>query len=140
MSIYASYILFIIFFTTPSSIIVLKISFNIIKIIGPINKPINPDILNPVYIAIKVNIGCIPILLLTILGSKNCLTTSTITYKTIKHIPNVILPLHAEIIAHGVKTVPAPNIGNASTNAITIAIINGNFTSNPTHLKIYNPN
>lgn len=39
-----------------------RILFSIIKIIGPISNPIIPIILKPVYIAIKVNIGCIPIL------------------------------------------------------------------------------
>lgn len=80
-----------------------------------------------------------PILLLTILGSKNCLTTSTITYNTIKPTPNVISPLQAEIIAQGIKIVPEPKIGKASTNAISMAISKGNFTFKPSHLKIYNP-
>ena len=47
--------------TTPLSINVAKIFFRIIKIIGPITMPKIPINLKPVYIAIKVKIGCIPI-------------------------------------------------------------------------------
>jgi len=95
-------------FTIPSSIIVLNIFFNIIKIIGPINNPNNPIILKPVYIAINVNIGCIPILLLTTFGSVNCLVTSVITYNIINAIPKLKLPLVADIIAQGIIIVPEP--------------------------------
>lgn len=92
--------------------------FNIIRIIGPKNNPKMPLILKPVYIAIKVNIGCMPILLLTILGSVNCLIINMITYSTNIVIANAIFPSIAERIAHGNITVPAPNIGSASTKAI----------------------
>lgn len=92
--------------------------FNIIKIIGPKNNPKIPLILNPVYIAIKVNIGCIPILLLTILGSVSCLIINMITYNANMVIANTMFPSIAESIAHGSITVPAPNIGRASTKAI----------------------
>lgn len=44
-------------FTIPLSIIVSKTFCSIINTIGPMNKPINPINLNPVYIAIKVKIG-----------------------------------------------------------------------------------
>ena len=98
--------------------------FIIIKIIGPINKPNTPIILYPVYIAIKVNIGCIPISLLTILGSTNCLTTISTIYNTIKAIPKFISPFIADIIAHGNIIVPEPNIGSASTKAIPNAATN----------------
>ena len=39
----------------------LNIFFKMIKIIGPTNIPITPINLNPVYIAIIVKIGCMPI-------------------------------------------------------------------------------
>ena len=102
-----------------------NIFFKIIKTIGPINSPNTPIALNPVYIAIKVKIGCIPICLLTILGSINCLTTDIMINKTIKAIANLISPLIAEIIDHGTITVPDPKIGRASTNPIAIAAITG---------------
>ena len=44
-------------FTTPLSINVPYIFFNIIKIIGPSSNPNIPINLKPVYIAINVNIG-----------------------------------------------------------------------------------
>ena len=121
------YFLSNIVFTTPLSIIVSNIFFNIIKIIGPIIIPIIPIILKPVYIAIDVNIGCIPIWLLTILGSINCLITIIIIYKTINDIASVISPLKADITAQGNIMVPAPNIGSASTKPINKAITNGYF-------------
>ena len=102
------YPLFNILLTIPSSIIVLNIFFSIIKTIGPINNPNNPVILNPVYIAIKVKIGCIPILLLTTLGSAICLVISIIIYKIINATPKLKLPLVADIIAHGIIIVPEP--------------------------------
>ena len=113
--------------------------FNIIRIIGPINSPGTPDILNPVYMAIKVNIGCIPILLLTILGSINCLAISTTTYIINNDNPRDKFPLIDEYIAQGTRTVPEPSIGSASTNPINNAIIKGNPMSNPIKLNIYNP-
>ena len=70
-------------FTTPSSIKVAKTFFIIIKIIGPINIPSTPINLKPVYMAINVKIGCVPMCLLTNLGSKNCLTVDIIISKTI---------------------------------------------------------
>lgn len=76
--------------------------------IGPMNNPITPDNLNPVYIAISVNIGCTPICPLTILGSSIWCTTSTITYSTNSAIPNFKSPLIADIIAQGIITVPEP--------------------------------
>ena len=45
----------------PLSIILENIFFSIIRIIGPSKVPKIPIVLNPVYIAIRVNIGCIPI-------------------------------------------------------------------------------
>ncbi len=86
----------------------LNIFFKIIKTIGPINNPSTPVILKPVYIAINVNIGCIPILSLTILGSINCLTIRIIAYIIIIAIPNFKSPFNAEIIAQGTITVPEP--------------------------------
>ena len=62
----------------PFSMLTLNMFFNIIKMIGPIKSPKMPIILKPVYIAIKVKIGCIPIFPLTILGSSSCLATKTI--------------------------------------------------------------
>lgn len=47
-------------FTKPLSKKLEKTFFNIIKIIGPKNIPITPINLKPVYIAIIVKIGCIP--------------------------------------------------------------------------------
>ena len=106
---------------------------------GPTNIPIIPINLNPVYIAIKVNIGCIPIFPLTILGSRNCLTTDIIIHKTIIDIPSFKSPFNADIIAHGTITVPDPNIGSASTNPIANAINNGYFISIPITFNKYNP-
>lgn len=94
--------------TIPFSIIVLNIFFNIIKIIGPIKSPNTPVNLNPVYIAINVKIGWIPILLLTILGSNNCLATIIITSIIIIYIPSGKSPFIATTIAHGTITVPEP--------------------------------
>ena len=71
MSMFANYFLSSILFTIPLSIIVSNTFCNIINTIGPIINPINPDILKPVYIAISVNIGWIPMFLPTILGSNN---------------------------------------------------------------------
>ena len=48
-------------FTIPPSNKLAKIFLIIIKPIGPINIPITPKNLKPVYIAATVNIGCIPI-------------------------------------------------------------------------------
>ena len=126
-------------FATPLSIIVPNIFFKIISIIGPTNIPITPKNLKPVYIAINVNIGCIPICFDTTLGSINCLTTLIITSKTIMLIPKVKSPSQAQIIAHGIITVALPNIGSASTKPIPSAAINGNGTFRPTNLNIYSP-
>ena len=112
-------------FTTPLSINVLNMFFNIIKIIGPKTIPQTPINLNPVYIAIKVNIGCIPILLLTNLGSRNCLTIDIIAHNTKIPIANFKLPSAAQITAHGNIIVPDPSIGSASTKAIPNAISKG---------------
>ena len=105
--------------------------FKIIKAIGPIKSPINPQNLKPVYIAINVNIGCIPICPLTTLGSNTCLTTHIIIHSTSMETPSVMSPLNAVIIAHGTITVPEPKIGSASTIAIPIADINGYWTLSP---------
>lgn len=114
--------------------------FNIISIIGPINIPNTPMNLKPVYIAINVNIGCIPIFSLTILGSINCLTTDIIIHNINSAIPKFKFPVNAEIIAQGIIIVPDPNIGNASTNPIASADVNGYLTSSPMNLNIYSPN
>ena len=79
-----------------------------IKIIGPTNNPSIPISLNPVYIAINVKMGCIPILELISLGSSICLTITVITYKPIKTKAKEILPSKADIIAQGIITVPEP--------------------------------
>ena len=113
--------------------------FIIIRAIGPTIIPITPITLNPVYIAIKVKIGWIPILPLTILGSNTCLTNDIIIHKTIIATPSFKSPFNASITAHGTITLPEPNIGSASTNPIASAINNGYFTFIPTILKIYNP-
>ena len=113
--------------------------FIIIKIIGPNNKPSIPKNLNPVYIAINVNIGCTPMFLLTSLGSKNCLTTDIIISNTIIAIPKFKSPFNPAIIAQGTITVPEPNIGSASTKPINSAINNGYSIANPTNFKIYKP-
>ena len=82
--------------------------FSIIKIIGPTKRPRIPIILKPVYIAIRVKIGCIPIFPLTILGSSSCLAINIIAYITIIAIPRLRSPFRASIIAHGTITVPEP--------------------------------
>ena len=126
-------------FTTPSSIKVAKTFFIIIKIIGPINIPSTPINLKPVYMAINVKIGCVPMCLLTNLGSKNCLTVDIIISKTIIAIPNFKSPFNPEIIAHGTITVPEPKIGSASTNPINNAINNGNSILKFANFSIYKP-
>ena len=98
--------------------------------------PIN---LNPVYIAIKVKIGCIPILLLTSFGSTICLTTNVKIYKPINNKASEILPSKKENIAQGIITVPEPTIGRASTNAIPNAPSNGYSIFSPAKFPIYNP-
>ena len=107
------------------------IFFNIIKIIGPKSKPNTPMNLNPVYIAINVKIGWMPILPLTILGSKNCLTILIIHHKTKMPMASFKSPVKARNPAHGSITVPEPNIGSASTNAMPRAINNGNSIFQP---------
>ena len=92
--------------------------FSIINTIGPNRRPHMPINLNPVYIAISVKIGCIPILPLTILGSMNCLTILIMHHNTNIPIASFISPAKAVIPAQGIITVPEPNIGRASTNAI----------------------
>ena len=104
--------------TIPPSNNFENIFFNIIKTIGPTNIPIIPNILNPVYMEIIVKIGWIPILLLTILGSINCLTTDIIIHNTIIDIPSFKSPFNPDIIPHGTMTVPDPSIGRASTKAM----------------------
>ena len=123
----------------PLSIKLAKIFLNIIKTIGPTKSPIIPINLNPVYIAIKVNIGCIPMFLLTHFGSKNCLTTDIIINNVIIAIPNLKSPFSPEIIAHGTITVPEPKIGSASTNPINKAIRRGYCTLNFKNDNKYNP-
>ena len=118
-------------FITPPSINVAKMFFNTINAIGPINIPITPINLNPVYIANNVNIGCTPIFLLTSLGSKNCLIIDIIIHNIIIVTPNLKSPFSPQATAHGTIAVPEPNIGNASTNPIPIAIRSGNCMSNP---------
>lgn len=107
------------------SIIVPKIFFRIINIIGPNNIPKIPINLNPVYIAINVKIGCIPICPETTLGSINCLTIPIIASKIIKLIPKFKFPSQAATIAHGIIAEAEPKIGRASTNAIPRAAIKG---------------
>ncbi len=85
-----------------------KIFLRIIKIIGPASSPKSPKNLNPVYIAIKVKIGCIPILLLTIFGSINCFASSVKTYNPKSAEPSEISEFMKEINAHGISTVPLP--------------------------------
>ena len=104
----AQFSYFNILLTIPSSIVFSNIFLRIIKTIGPISSPPRPINLKPVYIAIKVNIGCIPILLLTILGSINCLVIRIIAYKIINPIPNLISPFSPEITAQGTITLPDP--------------------------------
>ena len=79
-----------------------------ISIIGPRNKPIIPINLKPVYIDIKVKIGCMPILLLMSFGSNTCLTIIVITYKPINTNANEILPSATKKTAQGIITVPEP--------------------------------
>lgn len=104
--------------TTPLSIKVPYIFFNIISTIGPNINPHTPKNLKPVYIAIKVKIGCIPICPLTILGSINCLTMLIIHHNAKIPIASFISPVKAKTPAQGIITVPEPNMGNASTKAI----------------------
>ena len=92
--------------------------FSIISTIGPKSKPHTPINLKPVYIAISVNIGCIPILPLTILGSTNCLTILITHHNAKIPIANFKSPVNAKNPDHGSITVPEPNIGRASTKAI----------------------
>lgn len=110
-----------------------------IKAIGPINNPGIPINLNPVYIAINVKIGCVPMFLLTNFGSKNCLVIDIIINKIIIASPNFKSPLSPDIIAQGTITVPDPKIGNASTNPIKRAINKGNSILNFANFNIYNP-
>ena len=117
-----------------------KIFLRTINIIGPTKSPIIPINLKPVYIDINVNIGCIPILLLTILGSSNCLAINIITYNIISAIPNFISPFKPEITAQGTITVPEPKIGSASTNPMPNAARSGNSIGMPITFKKYNPN
>ena len=135
MLILSNYVLSKIVFTIPLSIIVSKTFWSIIKTIGPINNPIIPLILKPVYIAIKVKIGWTPICPLTILGSNTWWTISIITYRTNNAIPKFNSPFIAEIIAQGIITVPDPNMGRASTNPIAIAAKTGYPTFNPDPFK-----
>ena len=104
---------------------------SIINITGPSKSPQTPRNLKPVYIAIRVNIGCMPIFPLTILGSTNCLTMLIIHHSI--NIPNAkeISPVKAKYPAHGIITVPEPNIGSASIKAIPKAINNGNLIFHP---------
>ena len=95
-------------FTIPLSIIFEKTFFKIINTIGPKNKPIIPINLKPVYIAIKVKIGCVPIFLLINLGSSICLVTIVIIYNPINTNASDRFPSNAEAIAHGIITVPEP--------------------------------
>ena len=82
-----------------------------------------PISLKPVYMAIRVNKGWIPMCFPTILGSSNCLIIVIISHNTKTAIANFILPLNARKIAHGTITVPEPKIGSASTKPINKAII-----------------
>ena len=103
-----SYLLSKIVLNTPLSIKLANIFLNIIKTIGPIRRPIIPITLKPVYMAIRVNIGCIPIFLLTNLGSNICLVIDIKISRTIIAIPNLISPLMPDKIAHGIITAPEP--------------------------------
>ena len=98
-----------------------------------------PITLNPVYIAIKVKIGCTPIFLLTNFGSKICLATDMIINNTMMAIPKFRSPFIAQRIAQGIITVPEPKIGKASTKPINNAINNGYWTLKPVNSNIYNP-
>ena len=124
---------------TPLSSMFPNRFFKMIRAIGPINNPIIPDTLKPVYIAINVNIGWIPMWFPTILGSINCLTIDIKIHNDKIHIAKDMSPLQAEIIDHGIITLPEPNIGNASTKAMPSAYNNGYAMFNPKNLKIYNP-
>ena len=126
-------------FTIPLSISVSYIGFRIMIIIGPINIPNIPMHLYPVYIAINVIIGCIPICLLTTFGSNSCLTTVIIAYSTIRAPARFISPWNDTITAQGIITVPEPSIGSASENAIKSAINNGYVTFNPNILNANSP-
>lgn len=95
-------------FTIPRSIVFSKIFFKIISTIGPINIPITPMNLKPVYIAINVNNGCTPIFLLTILGSKSCLTTDVKIYNPKIENPTEYSLFKNKISVHGIMTVPEP--------------------------------
>ena len=123
----------------PSSIIGEYISFKIKSTIGPSIIPITPIVLYPVYIAIKVKIGCIPICLLTNFGSNKFLTTPITDHNAIIKKPSKISPFKASIIAQGTITAPEPTIGSASTKAIPRAVINGYGTFNLHNLKITSP-
>ena len=105
-------------FITPLSSIPANIFLKMINNIGPIIKPVTFQSLYPVYIAIKVNIGCMPICPLTIRGSTNCLTILITHHKANIPIANFISPEKAKIPAQGIITVPEPKIGKASTKAI----------------------
>ena len=102
------YFLLKILFKNPSSIICPNMFLRIINAIGPIKSPIIPVILKPVYIAIKVNIGCVPVFLLTSFGSNTCLVIVTIINKPINTNDNEEFPSKKEIIVHGIITVPEP--------------------------------
>ncbi len=108
-------------------------------IIGPINIPIIPIALYPVYMAINVNIGCIPIWLLTTFGSTSCLTIVIITNRINNARLKFMSPCIAHIIAHGINIVPEPTIGSASANAISNAIRSGYSTLSPNILSANNP-
>ena len=110
-----------------------KIFLKIISNIGPNISPHTFHILYPVYIAINVNAGCMPICLLTNFGSKNCLTTLIITHKPSMATPSTMSPFKALIIAQGIIAVPEPSIGSASINPIPSAARSGNSTFNPTN-------
>ena len=104
---------------------------------GPSNNPNIPINLKPVYIAINVKIGWIPICPDTIRGSINCLTALIINNNISSKTPSLISPLNDAITAHGIITVAEPKIGNASTKPIPKAAISGYPTFKPIILKIY---
>lgn len=95
-------------FIIPLSILAEKIFFNTTNIIGPNKSPSTPINLNPVYIAISVKIGCIPILLLTSFGSRICFTTTVKIYKPNKAKANPLFSFNNSIKTQGKNTVPAP--------------------------------
>ena len=109
----------------------LLLYIKIIRRIGPTNNPITPIILKLVYIANNVNIGCIPILLLTSFGSINCLDTNIKRYNPNIENPKDELPFKNNIADQGIIMLPAPSIGNASTKPIKIAINIGYSISIP---------